>query len=101
MLSHHINCVDQTSSFIALARAANLPVRYVIGLGTTPGAVGHGWAQVCINNIFVVSDPTNTVIFGDWETSQGYYKDYTYSLLVSNGNNALNGLTDENTYYFT
>ena len=77
------NCVDKTSSFVALSRASNLPVRYVVGDGININDDGHAWAQICINDVWIVSDPTNTILLGDWNSNQGYYKNYRYAVLVS------------------
>lgn len=60
------NCVDHTHAFISLARASGLAVRYV--LGNNPTGVGHVWAQVCIDNEWIVADPTNTLLFGDYNS---------------------------------
>ena len=76
------NCVDTTTSLVALSRAVGLPVNYVIGNGIN-GAAGHAWAQICINNILIISDPTNTELFGDWNTNQGPYINTTRGLLIA------------------
>jgi len=76
------NCVDQTSSLVALCRASNLAVRYVIGDGVNPEDDGHAWGQICINNTWIVSDPTSTQLFGNWNLEQGYYRNYEYSVLI-------------------
>ncbi len=56
------NCVDQTHLSIALYRAANLPARYVHGTCkfSSGSTYGHVWAQVLVNNKWVVSDTTST-----------------------------------------
>jgi transglutaminase-like putative cysteine protease len=59
------NCVDQSSSLVALSRAQNMPVRYVLGSYVNSNAVGHAWVQTCIDNIWVVADSTNTNIIGN------------------------------------
>lgn len=30
--------------------------------------VGHVWAQVCIDNEWIVADPTNTLLFGNYSS---------------------------------
>lgn len=66
ILVNHANCVDHTHAFISLARASGLAVRYV--LGSNPDSVGHVWAQVCIDNEWIVADPTNTLLFGNYSS---------------------------------
>lgn len=41
------NCVDKTSSLIALSRSIGLPVNYVVGFGVGE-APGHAWAQIVL-----------------------------------------------------
>lgn len=83
LLSFEGNCIDQSSSLIALARAVSLPVRYVIGLPIEDGKDGHAWAQICIDNIFIVSDPTNINSFGDGSIVSQVYTGYEYGVLVT------------------
>lgn len=71
------NCVDHTHAFISLARASGLAVRYV--LGYNPTGVGHVWAQVCIDNEWIVADPTNTLLFGNYG-SPSYLNEDEYAI---------------------
>ncbi len=52
-------CAEFATLFIALARAAGVPARYVIGYSYTgsKGWLGHGWAEVYIGE-WVPVDPT-------------------------------------------
>lgn len=57
------NCVDQSHLLVALTRAAGIPARYVHGQNCkfTSGYVsGHVWAQVLVNNTWVVADTTSS-----------------------------------------
>ena len=56
------NCVDQSHLLIALSRASGIPARYVKGGNCkfTSGYVsGHVWAQMYINEKWVVADTTS------------------------------------------
>lgn len=59
------DCVDHIHAFISLVRASGLPVRYVLGSGN-PSVINHVWAQVYIDNEWIVADPTNAELFGNY-----------------------------------
>ena len=72
-----------------LEKAVGLPVRYVIGYNDY-SSDGHAWGQILIDNIWVVSEPTNTKIFGQWH--HGYtHANKIYGPLSSNLFNRLKG----------
>ena len=56
------NCVDQAHLSIALYRAAGLPARYVNGICvfSDGDVIGHVWAQVLVEDTWVVSDSINS-----------------------------------------
>lgn len=91
LLSFEGNCVDQSSSLVALARAVSLPVRYVIGQPIEEGKDEHAWAQICIDNVFIVSDPTNVNSFGDGSIVSQVYTGYEYGVIVTTDSNYSNG----------
>ncbi|MBE6509136.1 MAG: hypothetical protein E7Z77_06945 [Methanobrevibacter sp.] len=82
------NCVDQAHLSIALYRAAKLPARYVHGTCrfSSGSTYGHVWAQVLVNNKWVVSDTTSSRnSFGNivnWNTNSyslhGYYSSLSF-----------------------
>ncbi len=81
------NCVDQAHLVVALSRAAGLAARYEHGTCyfTSSGSTyGHVWAQVLVNNVWVVADPTSTRnAFGtvnNWATSSYSHHAYYASL---------------------
>ncbi|MDR2966468.1 MAG: hypothetical protein LBU74_00770 [Methanobacteriaceae archaeon] len=56
------NCVDQSHLLIALSRASGIAARYVHGeckfiSGST---YGHVWAQLLVNDVWTVADPTSS-----------------------------------------
>lgn len=67
------NCYDQTNLFMSLAKSSGLIVRGILGVSLNLN-VGHAWAQVYLNNKWIVSDPTATKEFGSWSTT--YNGDY-------------------------
>ena len=73
------NCYDQSNLFMALAKINGLPVRAVIGTPTIL-SMGHTWSQVLIDGMWVISDPTNTELFGCWNNSYGeeHFQNYQY-----------------------
>lgn len=75
------NCLDKTSAFVTLLRAVNIPVRYVVGDNYPASNIGHAWAQVCFDNVWVVSEVTNTVSFGDWQHG-ATYSNKQYGVIV-------------------
>jgi transglutaminase-like putative cysteine protease len=56
------NCVDQAHLVVALCRAAGLPARYVHGTCkfSSGSTYGHVWAQVLVDNKWVVLDATSS-----------------------------------------
>lgn len=56
------NCVDHSHLLVAMFRAAGLPARYVHGTCTfsSGSTYGHVWAQVLINNKWVIADATSS-----------------------------------------
>ncbi|MCL2157602.1 MAG: transglutaminase domain-containing protein [Methanobrevibacter sp.] len=56
------NCVDQSHLLIALSRASGIPARYVHGICnfTSGKSYGHVWAQILVDNVWTVADPTNS-----------------------------------------
>ena len=83
------NCADRAAALVTLSKSAGLPVRYVIGYNDY-SSEGHAWAQILIDNIWVVSEPTNTEIFGQWHHGSTY-SNKIYGPLSSNLFNQLNG----------
>ena len=55
------NCVDQAHLVIAMYRTAGLAARYVHGTCyfSSGSTYGHVWAQVLIDDMWIVSDPTS------------------------------------------
>lgn len=82
LLRYAGNCLDKTSAFVTLLRAVNIPVRYVLGDNYPSSNVGHAWAQVCFDNTWIVSEVTNTLLFGDWKHG-ATYSNKQYGLIVS------------------
>lgn len=82
LLRYAGNCLDKTSAFVTLLRAVNIPVRYVLGDNFPSSTEGHAWAQVCFDNTWVVSEVTNTLLFGDWEHGASY-SNKQYGVIVS------------------
>ena len=83
------NCADRAASLVTLSKSEGLAVRYVIGYNDY-SSEGHAWAQILIDNIWVVSEPTNTKFFGQW--NHGYtYANKIYGPLSSDLFNQLNG----------
>ncbi len=82
MLRYAGNCLDKTSAFVTLLRAVNIPVRYVLGDNFPSSTEGHAWAQVCFDNTWIVSEVTNTLLFGDWEHGASY-SNKQYGVIVS------------------
>jgi len=56
------NCVDQAHLVIAMYRTAGLAARYVHGTCyfSSGSTYGHVWAQVLIDDMWVVTDPTSS-----------------------------------------
>lgn len=82
LLRYAGNCLDKTSAFVTLLRAVNIPVRYVLGDNFPSSTEGHAWAQVCFDNTWIVSEVTNTLLFGDWEHGASY-SNKQYGVIVS------------------
>ena len=76
------NCVDQAHLVIALSRAAGLAARYEHGTCrfTSGSTYGHVWAQVLVDNVWVVADPTSSRnsfgVVNNWYT--GSYSHHAY-----------------------
>ena len=76
------NCVDQAHLVIALSRAAGLAARYEHGTCrfSSGSTYGHVWAQVLVDNVWVVADPTSTRnsfgVVNNWYT--GSYSHHAY-----------------------
>ncbi|MCL2116658.1 MAG: transglutaminase domain-containing protein [Methanobrevibacter sp.] len=68
------NCVDQSHLVIALSRASGIPARYVHGRCKflTGKTIGHVWAQILVNNMWTVADPTSSKnsfgVINSWTT---------------------------------
>ena len=54
--------------FMSLAKSSGLTVRGILGVSSNLNS-GHAWAQVYLNNRWVVSDPTSTEMFGSWSAA--------------------------------
>ena len=57
------NCVDQAHLVVALARASGLAARYVHGVcyfTSSGNTYGHVWAQILVDGVWVVADPTSS-----------------------------------------
>jgi glutamine amidotransferase-like uncharacterized protein len=82
------NCCDHSHLVIALARAANIPARYVHGGCVFGDGVryGHVWAQLYINGKWVIADAINNNnslgTITNWNTSTveiyNYYKELPF-----------------------
>ena len=66
------NCHDQANTALSLLKSVGVPVRGCVGFNTT---MGHAWIQVLLNNNWIVSDPTGTQYFGEWNLN-GYNGEY-------------------------
>ena len=53
------NCVDETNLFVALARCANFPSRYIDAYSKT-GGDGHTWGQILVDNLWICVDNSRT-----------------------------------------
>jgi transglutaminase-like putative cysteine protease len=89
LLSFAGNCVDQTSVFVALARNAEFPTRYVFGTHKYTSGQGHVWGQILIDNIWICIDAST--FEGNYITSnktkylgnkQGIFNNYYISNYV-------------------
>ena len=76
------DCVDHTHAFVSLARASGLAVRYVHGINN-PSYAKHLWAQVYIDNEWIVADSTNAELFGNYNSPNYPTKNY-YSIIFFN-----------------
>ena len=80
------NCVDQAHLVVAMFRTAGLAARYQQGTCTfsSGSTYGHVWAQVLVNDVWIVSDPTSTRnSFGNvvnWNTNSYSHNGYYASL---------------------
>ena len=80
------NCVDQAHLVVALARAAGIPARYEHGTCrfTSGSTYGHVWAQILVDNVWVVADPTSSRnsfgVVNNWYTSSYSHHAYYSSL---------------------
>ena len=80
------NCVDQAHLVIALARAAGIPARYEHGtcVFSSGSTYGHVWAQILVDNVWVVADPTSSRnsfgVVNNWYTSSYSHHAYYSSL---------------------
>ena len=80
------NCVDQAHLVVALARAAGIPARYEQGTCrfTSGSTYGHVWAQILVDNVWVVADPTSSRnsfgVVNNWYTSSYSHHAYYSSL---------------------
>lgn len=63
------DCTEHTVLFVALARAAGIPARPVVGLTYTPtsggGFGGHAWAEVYLAGQWYPVDPTSNQLSAD------------------------------------
>ena len=79
-------CVDQAHLVVAMFRTAGLAARYQQGTCTfsSGSTYGHVWAQVLVNDVWIVSDPTSTRnSFGNvvnWNTNSYSHNGYYASL---------------------
>ena len=80
------NCVDQAHLVIALSRAAGLAARYEHGVCrfSSGNTYGHVWAQILVDNVWVVADPTSSRnsfgVVNNWYTSSYTHNAYYSSL---------------------
>ena len=80
------NCVDQAHVVVALARAAGIPARYEHGTCrfSSGSTYGHVWAQILVDNVWVVADPTSSRnafgVVNNWYTSSYSHHAYYASL---------------------